>query len=93
MARSNPRTVLWEKRGKSGLDFPVDRVREDALLDTRGAAAFLAVSPAALVEWRKLRRRVGPDFIRVQRCVRYSLEDLRRYVRRQMVRIAKSARK
>jgi hypothetical protein len=56
-------------------------IQEDRLLTTREGARFLGFSPLTLKDWRKRSRRVGPTFIRVVRCVRYSLRHLRCYLK------------
>jgi hypothetical protein len=61
---------------------------DPGLLTTGEAAEFLAVSPLTLKDWRKRSRRVGPDFIRVERCIRYSMQDLGRWVRSRTERVA-----
>jgi Helix-turn-helix domain len=48
------------------------------LLNEREAAKILAVSVAALRRWRREKR--GPQFVRCERCVRYALDDLSRFV-------------
>lgn len=46
------------------------------------AARFLGVTTKALKEWRRPRSPLGPPFVRMsQRTVRYSTEDLKRYLR------------
>ena len=64
----------------------VEGIEEAPLLNTYGAAQFLGLSPAALKNWRKRSQRIGPNFIRVGRRVRYSWKDLRNYLKRQTVR-------
>ena len=58
---------------------------EDRLLRTHEAAEFLAVSPHTLKLWRKRSQRRGPDFIRVEGCIRYSMQDLGRYLKNRTV--------
>lgn len=55
-------------------------IQGDHLLTTQQASWLLGLSPWALVEWRRPRSSGGPDFIRMGRRVRYSLQALRRYV-------------
>jgi hypothetical protein len=42
------------------------------------AAKMLSVSRAALRRWRREKR--GPNFLRVERCIRYHVADLRAYI-------------
>lgn len=48
------------------------------LLIEKEAAAFLKISPETLKKFRY--KRVGPDYIKVQRNIRYSMEALQRYL-------------
>ena len=48
------------------------------LLNEREAAKILAVSVAALRRWRHEQR--GPQFVRCERCIRYSLNELSKFV-------------
>jgi subtilase family serine protease len=48
------------------------------LLNEQETAKILAVSIAALRRWRRERR--GPSFVRCERCVRYALDELSRFV-------------
>jgi Helix-turn-helix domain len=43
------------------------------------AAKMLAVSVAALRRWRREKR--GPEFTRLERCVRYSIHDIERFLK------------
>lgn len=53
--------------------------RPAPLLDERGAAAQLKMTPRALQEWR--RRGYGPRFVRISaRAVRYRPEDIFEWV-------------
>jgi hypothetical protein len=47
-------------------------------VDTEGAAAFLSRSRRTLEDWRRLR--VGPNYYKVRRAVRYSLADLQAFM-------------
>jgi len=58
---------------------------EDRLLRTHEAAEFLAVAVDTLKRWRRRLHRSGPPFIRVGGRVRYSLWDLRRYLKNRTV--------
>ena len=49
-----------------------------ALLSTRDAAAYLALSPRTLEKWRT--RGVGPAYSRIGRRVVYRLDDLDKLV-------------
>jgi hypothetical protein len=59
---------------------------EPPLLNTYGAARFLGLAPITLKNWRRRAQRIGPNFIRVGRRVRYSWKDLREYLKRRTVR-------
>lgn len=48
------------------------------LLDEKQAAKLLSVSIAALRRWRAESR--GPEFTRLERCVRYPVRSLERYL-------------
>jgi Helix-turn-helix domain len=48
------------------------------MLSEKQAAEILCVSVAALRRWRRERR--GPQFARLERCVRYDLRSLERFV-------------
>jgi hypothetical protein len=65
----------------------VEVTEGDCLLRTGAAAEFLAVSLGTLKFWRVRSHRAGPDFIRVGSGVRYSLAELRRYLKRRTVRV------
>jgi hypothetical protein len=71
---------VWATRGLA---------EEDCLLTTRETARLLAISPNTLKYWRVRAHRAGPDFIRIERRVRYSLKHLRRYLGDRTVRIGK----
>ena len=47
-------------------------------MDTQSAAAFLAVRPLTLVDWRVKGK--GPAFVRCGALVRYRLSDLQEYI-------------
>lgn len=51
---------------------------DDALVNTRDAAAFLCIRPTTLNWYRS--HGGGPTFVKVGRAVRYRLSDLRAYV-------------
>lgn len=53
------------------------------------AARILAVSTAALRRWRRERR--GPEFVHVERCVRYSVQAIESYLAGNVSRSAQSA--
>ena len=59
------------------------------LLSEKQAARILAVSIAALRRWRRERR--GPQFIRLERCVRYSVGALERFLAENSVNNKKAA--
>jgi hypothetical protein len=48
------------------------------MLSEKQAADILCVSVAALRRWRRERR--GPEFARLERCVRYDIRSLERFV-------------
>jgi uncharacterized protein (UPF0179 family) len=48
------------------------------MVGEKQAAEVLAVSVAALRRWRREHR--GPAFSRLERCIRYRVDDLRMYV-------------
>lgn len=48
------------------------------LLDEKQAAKLLSVSIAALRRWRAESR--GPEFTRLERCIRYPVQSLERYL-------------
>ncbi len=56
----------------------MDRAIVPQLLNEKEAAKILAVSIAALRRWRREKR--GPQFVRCERCVRYALDELSRFV-------------
>jgi hypothetical protein len=64
----------------------VEGIEEAPLLNTYGAAQFLGLSPDSLKNWRTRSQRIGPNFIKVGRRVRYSWKDLRHYLKRRTVR-------
>ncbi len=47
----------------------------DGLMDTKAAAAFLAISPLTLIDWR-CKRTNGPAWVKCGSLVRYRLSDL-----------------
>ena len=49
------------------------------MLSEKQAAKMLSVSVAALRRWRRERR--GPDFTHLERCVRYEMCAIERFVR------------
>jgi hypothetical protein len=51
----------------------------DGLMNTKAAAAYLAISPLTLLDWRV--KGVGPNVIRCGRCCRYRRSDLEAYIR------------
>jgi hypothetical protein len=59
------------------------------LLTEKQAACILAVSVAALRRWRRERR--GPQFLRVEGCIRYSLVALERFLTEHSVGNRKAA--
>ena len=70
--------------------FPrsVRNIEEPPLLDTHDLARLLGLSPDSLKNWRKRsQRKEGQNFIRVGRRIRYSLEDVRRYLKNRTVQI------
>jgi hypothetical protein len=65
---------------------------EDVLLrmiDEREAAKRLGVSVAALRRWRRERR--GPNFTRVERCIRYDIRSLEKFLAENTVGVATPA--
>jgi predicted DNA-binding transcriptional regulator AlpA len=49
------------------------------MLNTKEAAALMAVSPATLRNWRCSRQ--GPPFVRItRRCVKYDEREIQRYL-------------
>jgi hypothetical protein len=50
------------------------------LINEEQAAQVLAVSVSALRRWRRENR--GPAFIRCERCVRYDLREIERFLER-----------
>jgi Helix-turn-helix domain len=50
------------------------------MIDEKQAARVLAVSVAALRRWRHEGR--GPQFARLERCVRYDVRELMRFLER-----------
>ena len=48
------------------------------MLTEKATARTLSVSLAALRKWRRQRR--GPPFVKVEGCIRYDTDDLRRYL-------------
>lgn len=67
------------------LETPVGVTQEESLLRPGEAAEFLRVAVATLKDWRGRLHGIGPSFIRVGGRVRYSLRDLRRYVKSRTV--------
>jgi predicted DNA-binding transcriptional regulator AlpA len=53
---------------------------DDALIDTRQAAAVLGISPTTLEIWRSTRVRDQPAFVRVGRRVRYERQALAAWI-------------
>jgi predicted transcriptional regulator len=51
---------------------------QSIVLTEAEAANMLSVSQAALRRWRREKR--GPNFLHVERCVRYRVDDLRAYL-------------
>lgn len=70
----------------------------NSLLTTKEAADLLGVAPGTLKDWRSRQskrsgKRLGPNFVKLSGGktggqVRYSLEALRTFVRRQTVRVS-----
>lgn len=56
------------------------------LLTEGQTAEFLQVSAHTLRYWRKRAERRGPAWIKIERAVRYRLEDLLVYLRKRTVR-------
>src|SRR5271167_4551145 len=48
------------------------------LLDEKQTARIMAVSVAALRRWRHVGR--GPQFVRLERCVRYDMRTIERFL-------------
>jgi hypothetical protein len=59
------------------------------LLSEKQAARMLSVSIAALRRWRRERR--GPQFVRLERCIRYSVGALERFLTENSVENKKAA--
>lgn len=51
----------------------------DVLMDTQKAAAYLAISPLTLIDWR-CKRTNGPAWVKCGSLVRYRLSDLQTYL-------------
>jgi hypothetical protein len=64
---------------------PALNFEEAPLLTTYDVAQILGLSPLTLRSWRKRSLRDGPSFIRVGRRIRYSIQDLQRYIRSRTV--------
>jgi hypothetical protein len=64
----------------------IGTVGDPPLLNPYDAAQFLGLSPDTLKSWRKRSQRIGPNFVRVGRRIRYSWKDLRHYLKRRTVR-------
>jgi Helix-turn-helix domain len=73
------------RREPPELRFSNEPLGEDRLLTTVKAAGLLAIAPATLRWWRNWAD-YGPDFIKVGRAVRYRVEDLRAWLRKQTMR-------
>jgi predicted transcriptional regulator len=52
-------------------------------ISEKQAARMLGVSAAALRRWRRERR--GPDFLKLERCIRYRLTDLNQFLNENVV--------
>jgi hypothetical protein len=63
-----------------------DITPEDCLLSTQQAADILGISFWTLQYWRTRTDREGPDFIRLGKRVKYSIQALRRFARARTVR-------
>jgi hypothetical protein len=59
------------------------------LLTSAQAARYLGVAAGTMSEWRKKRNQRGPNFVRIERCIRYRLSDLREYIRKRLVKVGK----
>jgi hypothetical protein len=55
---------------------------DDALIDTRQAAAVLGISPTTLEIWRSTRVQDQPAFVRVGRRVKYERQALAAWIDR-----------
>lgn len=53
-------------------------LRQDKLLDTRGASRLLGLSEDTMKAWRS--RKKGPPYVMVEGAVRYLLTDLEDYL-------------
>jgi hypothetical protein len=82
---SNFRPGTKAQQMNLGVGTFVGVTEEDRLLRTHEAAEFLAVAVDTLKRWRRRLHRSGPPFIRVGGRVRYSLWDLRRYLKNRTV--------
>lgn len=58
--------------------MPTNTLKDNALLDTIGAAYKLGLQPSTLKLWRH--KKIGPKYIKVGRSIRYSLADLEEYI-------------
>jgi len=67
---------LAEKGGSQMAEF--QSLREVQLVNEKQAARILAVSVAALRRWRREGR--GPDVTHCERCVRYDLRSIERFL-------------
>jgi hypothetical protein len=67
----------------------MDQEHRIQLIDEKQASRSLAVSIAALRRWRHEGR--GPRFVRFERCVRYEIQELARFLEENSSRTKKAA--
>jgi hypothetical protein len=56
----------------------MEEFRDPIVVTERQAAHLLSVSRAALRRWRREKR--GPEFTRLERCIRYDLRSIESFV-------------
>jgi hypothetical protein len=66
------------------MDIQLQTVKSPALLTTDAAALFLGVTSRRLLDWRA--KRIGPDYHRVGRSVRYAIPELKKWLAANRVR-------
>lgn len=85
-SRSKPSTAEHEAELNAKPDFrnrlsSIDSrelADQDILMDSRGCAAYLGISPLSLSDWRT--KGIGIKYIKVGRCVRYRMSDIQAYL-------------
>jgi hypothetical protein len=53
------------------------------LVNEKQAAEYLGIKPATLRAWRN--QSIGPRYLKIGKCVKYSINDLQSYVKEQTV--------